>query len=47
MAVVVLPDPLAHPYYAGMEHVGLPTPRHTLFAPTAKRREVFSESHEG
>ena len=36
-----------HPYYAGTEHVGFSPTRQTLLAPSAKRREVFGESHEG
>ena len=30
-----------------MDHVGFSPTRQTLLAPIAKRREVFSESHEG
>ena len=37
----------SHPYYAGTEHVGFSPTRQTLLAPSAKRREVFGESHEG
>ena len=37
----------AHPYYAGTEHVGFAPTRQTLLAPSAKRRDVFGESHEG
>ena len=38
----------SHPYYAGTEHVGFSPIRQTLLvAPSAKRREVFDESHEG
>ena len=36
----------SHPYYAGREHVGFSSTRYTLFAPSAKRREVFGLSHE-
>ena len=35
-----------HPYYAGTEHGGFSPTRQTLLAPSAKRREVFGESHE-
>ena len=35
------------PYNTGTEHVGLSPTRQTLLAPSAKRREVFGESHEG
>ena len=37
----------SHPYYAGKEHVGFSPTRQTLSVPSAKRREVFGESHEG
>ena len=37
----------SHLYYAGAEHVGFSRTRQTLPAPSAKRREVFGESHEG
>ena len=37
----------AHPYYAATEHVHFSPTRQTLLAPSAKRREVFGESHEG
>ena len=36
----------SHLYYAGAEHVGFSPTRQTLLAPSAKRREVFGESHE-
>ena len=36
-----------HPYNAGTNHVGFSPTRHTLLAPSARRREVFGESHEG
>ena len=36
----------SYPYYAGTEHVGFSTARQALLAPSAKRREVFGESHE-
>ena len=36
-----------HPYYAGTEHVGFSPTRQTLLVPSAKRGEVFGESHEG
>ena len=36
----------SHPYNAGTEHVGFSPTRQTLLAPSAKRREVFGESHE-
>ena len=36
-----------HPYYAGTEQVGLSPTRQALLAPSAERREVFGESHEG
>ena len=32
---------------AGTEHVGFSPTRQTSLAPSAKRREVFGESHEG
>ena len=38
---------LSHPYYAGTERVGFSLTRQTMLAPSAKRREVFGESHEG
>ena len=37
----------SHPYYAGTEHVGFSPTRQTLLAPSAKRREVFDELHDG
>ena len=37
----------SHPYHAGKEHVGISPTRQTLLAPSAKRRAVFGESHEG
>ena len=37
----------SHPYYAGTEHVGFSPTKQTLLAPSAKRRVVFGESHEG
>ena len=37
----------SHPYYAGMEHIGFSPTRMTSHAPSAKRREVFGEKHEG
>ena len=37
----------SHPYNAGTEHVGFSPTRQTLPAPSAKRREVIGESHEG
>ena len=37
----------SHLYYAGTEHVGCSPTRQTLLVPSAKRREVFGESHEG
>ena len=37
----------SHPYNVGTEHVGLSPTRQTLLAPSAKRREVFGESHGG
>ena len=35
------------PYYAGTEHIGFSPTMQALLAPSAKRREVFGESHEG
>ena len=32
---------------AGTEHVGFSPTRKTLLAPSAKRREVLREAHEG
>ena len=37
----------SHPYNAGTTHVGFSPTRHTLLAPSAKRRDVFGESHAG
>ena len=37
----------SHPYYAGTEPVGFLPTRQAFLAPSAKRREVFGESHEG
>ena len=37
----------SHPYKAGKEHVGFSPTRQTFLAPSAKRREVEGESHEG
>ncbi|CAN0122714.1 unnamed protein product [Laminaria digitata] len=38
----------SHPYNAGTEHVGGFSPiRQASLAPSAKRREVFGDSHEG
>ena len=48
----VMPDPQSydhrpsHPYNAGTKHVGFPSTRQTLLAPSAKRRDVLGESHE-
>ncbi|CAM9928749.1 unnamed protein product [Ectocarpus sp. 6 AP-2014] len=36
----------SHPYKAGTEHAGF-SPDQALTSPSAKRREVFGESHEG
>ena len=36
-----------HPYNAGTEHAGVSPTRQTLLSPSAKRREVFGEAHEG
>ena len=38
---------LSHPCNAVTEHVGFSPTRKALLAPSAKRREVFGESHEG
>ena len=35
------------PHNVGMEHVGFSPTRQTSHAPSAKRREVLGESHEG
>ena len=35
------------PTNAGTEHVGFSPNRQTLLAPSAKRREMSGESHEG
>ena len=40
-------DRPSHPYNAGTEHVGFPPTRQRLLAPSANRREVSGESHEG
>ena len=37
---------ISHPYNTGMENVGFHRPG-TLLVPSAKRREVLGESHEG
>ena len=37
----------SQPYNGGTEHFGCSPTRKTLLAPSAKRREVFGESHEG
>ena len=37
----------SHPYNAGTEHVGFSSTRQTWLARSAKRREVFGESHGG
>ena len=37
----------SHPCNTGTEHVRLPPTRQILIAPSAKRREVFGESHGG
>ena len=44
-AVVVRPL-TSHPYKAGTEHAGF-SPDQALTSPSAKRREIFGESHEG
>ena len=44
MIIAIRPS---HSYYAGTEHVEFSPTRKTLLAPSAKRREVFGESHEG
>ena len=35
-----------HPHDVGTEHVGFSLTKQTSCAPSAKRREVFGESHE-
>ena len=37
----------SHPYYTGTEHVEFSPTRQTPRAPSAKRREVLGESHDG
>ena len=37
----------SHPSYAGTEHVGFSPTRQIWLAPSAKRREVLGEPHEG
>ena len=37
----------SHPYNAGTEYVGFLPTKQTLLAPSAKRRDVFGDSHEG
>ena len=37
----------SHPCNAGAQHVGVSSTRQALFAPSAKRRAMFGESHEG
>ena len=37
----------SHAYRAGTEHVAFLPTMQTLLAPSAKRREVLGESHEG
>ena len=37
----------SHTYNAGTEHVGFSPTRKALLVPSAKRREVGGESHEG
>ena len=44
MTIAIRPSHLCN---AGTEHVGFSPTRQTLRAPSAKRREVFGESHEG
>ena len=44
MTIAIRPS---HTYSAGTERVGFSPTRQTLLAPSAKRREVFGESHEG
>ena len=44
-AVVVRPL-TSHPYKAGTEHAGF-SPDQALTSPSAKRSEVFGESHAG
>ena len=36
----------SNPYNTWTEHVGFPPARQTLLVPSAKRREVFGDSHE-
>ena len=37
-----------HLHVAGTDHVGFPTPSETFLAPpSAKRREVLGEAHDG
>ena len=40
-------DPRISTYSVGTEHVGFSPNRQTLPVPSAKRREVLGESHEG
>ena len=47
MAGVVRELRPSHPYTAGTEHVGFSPTRRTMRAPSAKRREVLGEPHEG
>ena len=44
MTIAIRPS---HPYHAGTEHVGFLPTRRTSLVPSAKRREVFGESHVG
>ena len=44
MTIAIRPS---HSYYAGTEHVGFSPTRQALPAPSARRREVLGESHEG
>ena len=37
----------SHLYNAGAEHAGVSPTRHKMFAPSAKHRELFDESHKG
>ena len=44
---MTIPGRPSHPYNAGMEHVGFsPTGGRHVLAPSARRLEVFGESHE-
>ena len=47
MHAIVIRPLTSHPYKAGTEHAGFSPDQARTQSPSAKRRSVFGESHEG